>query len=188
MTVRAQVGAGTVGPVALCVCLLFDGRTDRVLRSLWDRLEERGVPTLRSHTHGLHYPHISYVVLLQWDRAAVQAAVEALPHGGLFEITFEAVAAFRRGRVSLVPSGPADLVPRQQAVVAATRGTGALVHEHYEIGKWLPHCSLAPRARLEQLPGVAATAYDVLPLTALVTSAALIDSATGKLWPLTNVP
>ena len=35
-------------------------------------LEKRGVPTLRSHTHGLHHPHLSYVVLLQWELAAVR--------------------------------------------------------------------------------------------------------------------
>jgi hypothetical protein len=174
--------------VALGVCLLFDGRTERALRNLWDRLEERGVPTLRSHTHGLHHPHLSYVVLLQWEVAQVLQALTALPDRGPCDITFDAVAAFRRGRVCLVPAVPADFVERQQAVVEAVRSAGALVHEHYEIGKWLPHCSLAPRARLEQLPVVAATVYDILPLAARVTRTALIDSATGQLWPLKNVP
>jgi hypothetical protein len=40
--------------MALAVCLLFDRRTDRALRALWHRLEELGVPTLASHTHGRH--------------------------------------------------------------------------------------------------------------------------------------
>jgi len=174
--------------VALGVCLLFDGRTERALRNLWDSLEERGVPTLRSHTHGLHHPHLSYVVLLQWELAAVREAVTALPNGGQFHLTFDAVGAFRRGRICLVPAVPADLVARQQAVVEAVRATGALVHEHYEIGRWLPHSSIAPRARLEQLPLVAATVYDVLPLAVGISHCALIDSATGQLWSLPNVP
>jgi 2'-5' RNA ligase len=174
--------------VAFGVCLLFDGRTDRAFRKLWDRLEERGVPTLRSHTHGLHHPHLSYAVLLEWELARVQQALAELPDRGPFEVTFDALAAFRRGRVCLVPAVPADFVERQQAVVGAVRSAGALVHEHYEIGRWLPHCSLAPRARLEQLPVVAATVYDVLPLTARITRAALIDSATGQLWPLASIP
>ena len=33
-------------------------------------------------------------------------------------------------------------------------------------GAWLPHCSLAPRAPLAQLPVLAAAVYDVLPLHA----------------------
>jgi len=174
--------------MALAVCLLFDAPADRALRRLWDRVEERGVPTLRSHTHGLHHPHLSLVVLLEWELEKVRAAVEALPGHDPFEVHFEAVGVFPRGRVSLIPAGPADLVTRQQAVVEAVRGTGALVHRHYEIGRWLPHSSLAPRATLRELPAVAPLAYDVFPLTARVTRAALINSATGESWPLANLP
>jgi hypothetical protein len=174
--------------VALGVCLLFDGRTERALRELWDRLEERGVPTLRSHTHGRHHAHLSYVVLLDWDLDKVRDVVSALPDRGSFEITFDALGAFRRGRICLVPAIPADLVGRQQEVVDAVRATGARVHQHYEVGRWLPHCSVAPRARLAQLPLVAATVYDILPLPARIVRAALIDSVTGQLWPLPNLP
>ena len=174
--------------MALAVCLLFDGRTERALRDLWDRLERRGVPTLRTHTHGLHHAHLSYVVLLDWDLDRVRDAVSRLPDLGPFELVFDALGAFRRGRIGLVPAVPADLVARQQDVVEAVRATGARVHVHYETGRWLPHCSVAPRARLEQLPVVAAAAYDVLPMTARVVRTALIDSATGQLWPLPNVP
>lgn len=174
--------------MALGVCLLFDRRTDRALRALWDRLEERGVPTLRTHTHGRHRPHLSYAVLLDWDLDAVHGAVAALPDGGPFELTFDALGAFRRGRLSLVPAGPADLISRQQAVVAAVRTTGAVVHHHYEVGRWLPHCAVAPRAQLAQLPIAAATVYAMLPLSARATGAALVDSTTGQFWPLQKIP
>lgn len=174
--------------MALAVCLLFDGRTERALTNLWDRLEEQGVATLRSHTHGMHHPHLSYVVLLRWDLAAVRDTVAGLPDRGGFEVTFDALGAFRRGRICLVPAVPAELIARQQGVVEAVRATGALVHAHYEVDAWLPHCSIAPRARSEQLPVVAATVYGILPLTARITRGVLIDSATGQLWPLPNVP
>jgi hypothetical protein len=174
--------------VALGVCLLFDRRTERALRELWQRLEERDIPTLRSHTHGRHHAHLSYVVLLDWDLDKVRDAICALPDHGPFDLTFDALGAFRRGRISLIPAIPADLIARQQAVLTATRTTGARIHEHYETDRWLPHCSLAPRARLHRLPDVAAAVYDVLPLPARVTRAALIDSPTGQLWPLPNLP
>jgi hypothetical protein len=45
-----------------------------------------------------------------------------------------------------------------------------------------------PRTRLEQLPVVAATVYDVLPLPARAVNTAIIDSATGQRWPLPNLP
>ena len=168
--------------------MLFDPRTERALRALWDRLEARGVRTLRSHTHGLHRPHMSYVVLLGWDLDAVREAVAALPDQGSYDMVFDAVSTFRRGRICLIPAVPADLVARQQAVAEAVAATGALVHKHYQAGRWLPHCSIAPRARMEQLPVVAATMYEVLPLPARAVGTALIDSATGQRWPLPNLP
>jgi len=73
-------------------------------------------------------------------------------------------------------------------VAEKVRATSALVHEHYEVGRWLPHCSIAPRTRLEQLSIVAGTVYDILPLAVRITNAALIDSSTGQIWPLPNVP
>ena len=174
--------------MSLGVCLLFDGRSDPAVRNLWDQLEEKGVSTLRSHTHGQHHPHLSYVVLLEWDLDSVRDAVENVADHDAFEVTFDALGTFRRGRASLIPAVRADLVARQEAVVEAVRATGALVHKHYEIGRWLPHSLLAPRVRTEWLPVLAATAYAILPLTVTVDRAALIDSATGRLWPLRNVP
>jgi hypothetical protein len=178
----------TVAHVALAICLLFDGATDRAVRTLWSRLEERGVPTLAEHTHGLHVPHLSYVVLLDWHLPDVLSALGELPDRGPFELRFDAVGAFRRGRINLVPAVPPDLVARQREVVEATAATGATVHRHYACGHWLPHCSLATRARLDQLADVAAAAYDVLPLTARVSSVAVINSSTGQRWPIPHIP
>jgi hypothetical protein len=41
---------------------------------------------------------------------------------------------------------------------------------------------------LAQLPILAAAAYDVLPLHARLNRAAVINSATGDLWPLATLP
>ncbi|OQO89284.1 2'-5' RNA ligase [Saccharomonospora piscinae] len=174
--------------MALGVCLLFDRRSERALRALWSGLEERGVATPASHTHGRHHPHLSYVVLLEWHLDAVQDAVAALPDGGPFELSFDAVGVFRRGRVALVPPLSARLLARQQAVVRAVGGTGARVHRHYAVDHWVPHASVATRSAMRQLPAVAESVYEILPLTVSVTSAALIDSATGRTWPLPVLP
>lgn len=131
---------------------------------------------------------MSYAVLLAWELDGVRSAVEALPDRGGFDLTFDALGSFRRGRISLVPATPADLVPRQQEVVEALRATGAVIHHHYEVDRWLPHCSVAPRAQLERLPAAAAAIYDVLPLTVRIARAALIDSTTGHTWPLKTLP
>ena len=89
--------------MALAVCLLFDARTERALRLLWQRLEDAGVPTLLSHTHGQHVPHLSYAVLRQFDVEQVREAVEGLPDGGPVSLHFDALGLFRRSRAWLVP-------------------------------------------------------------------------------------
>jgi 2'-5' RNA ligase len=174
--------------MALAVCLLFDQRTDRALRRLWDRLEDLDVPTLRSHTHGGHVPHLSYAVLRDWRLDDVRKQVEELPSGPPLDLHFDALGTFRRGRSWLVPAVTSDLVLRQERVVSALAATGAELHRHYLPGVWVPHCTVAPRVPLTVLPVLAAAVYDVLPLRARVDHAALVDSSAGKLWPLTNLP
>ncbi|WP_202878246.1 hypothetical protein [Kribbella jejuensis] len=51
-------------------------------------------------------------------------------------------------------------------------------------GRWVPHCTLAPRVPLVALPVLTAAVYDVLPLEATADRAALVDSSTGQLWAL----
>jgi 2'-5' RNA ligase len=174
--------------VALAVCLLFDGPTERVLRRLWQRLESDGVPTLATHTHGRHVPHLSLAVLRSWDLDKVRAAVEALPDAGPLTVQFDAIAAFRRGRMSLVPAATTELVARQERVVEALGATADELHKHYVPGTWTPHVTVATRVRLEQTPLVLEAAYEILPLTGTLTGAALVDAGLGTVHPLTVVP
>ena len=174
--------------MALAVCLLFDRRSERAVRALWDRVEEQGVGSLRSHTHGRHVPHVSYAVLRCWDQAAVHEALAGLDGGEPVELSFDGVGLFRRGRTWLLAGVSADFVARQERVVEAVTAAGADLHKHYRPGVWLPHCSLAPRATLAQLPGVVAAVMDVLPLRARLDRAALVNSATGEISPLAELP
>ena len=174
--------------MALAVCLLFDRRSERAVRALWDRVEEQGVGSLRSHTHGRHVPHVSYAVLRRWDQVAVTDALDRLDGGESVEVSFDGVGLFRRGRTWLLAGVSADFVTRQQRVVDAVTAAGAELHKHYRPGVWLPHCSLAPRATLAQLPVVVKEVMDVLPLQARMERAALVNSATGEISPLAKLP
>lgn len=173
--------------MALAVCLLFDRRTEQRLVALWRALEERGVSTLLTHTHGRHVPHLSYAVLRRFEVEPVRQAVSALPAAAELTFTFDAVACFRRGRAALIPGVSGDLVDRQQRVAEAVTTAGAELHQHYRPGAWIPHCSLATRVRRAQLEEVAGVAYDVLPLAATADRLALVDSGTGERWPVDPV-
>lgn len=174
--------------MALAVCLLFDSRSDYLLRGLWSRLEEAGVRTLETHTHGRHHPHLSYAVLRSWELARVESALAALPDSGELSISFHGTLAFPRGRAALAPAVTADLARRQQEVVAALVATGADLHRNYRPDSWVPHVSVATRAQGAKLTTVVKAIADVLPLTVRVDRAALVDSATGETWALPHIP
>jgi 2'-5' RNA ligase len=174
--------------MALALCLLFDSRTDRRVRELWERLEARGIRTLLTHTHRRHHPHLSYAVLRAWNADAVRSAVAGLPDAGAIDVSVQGSVVFPRGRVSLACSVSAELASRQERAVSALQATGADLHWHYRAGRWVPHVSLATGASAEQLPVVTSAVSDVLPLTLHCDRAALIDSSTGQVWPLDGVP
>lgn len=174
--------------MALAVCLLFDARSDRLVRDLWARLEAMGVGTLASHTHRRHRPHLSYAVLREWEVDVVLRTVEMLPPGGPVLASCQGTLLFPRGRVALAPAVPAEVVSRQERLVGALLEGGADLHRHYRPGRWVPHISVATRATAGQLAQVGTAIADVLPLEVHCDRAALVDSATGRTWPLPSLP
>jgi hypothetical protein len=174
--------------VALAVCLLFDAHGEAAVRRLWRRLEEEGVPTLLTHTHGRHVPHLSYAVLRSYDVDKVADALARLPTSGPVSLRLDAFGMFRRSRTSLLPSPTADLARRQERVVEAVESTGAELHRHYRPGVWVPHCTLAPRTTLDRLPIIGAAVFDMLPLVTSADRAALIETGSGARRVLATVP
>ena len=173
--------------MALAVCLLLDDRADAAIRELWRRLEDAGVPSMLSHTHGRHVPPLTYAMLRSYDLDAVRGSLSSLPERALIPLHLDALGVFRRSRCWLAPALTDDMAQRQATVVDAARGTGADLHRHYVPGSWVPHVTLAPRMQLNDLARVAQPVYDVLPLDAIGCRTALIDTTTGQRYPLPHV-
>ncbi|GAB3781458.1 2'-5' RNA ligase family protein [Nocardioides ungokensis] len=174
--------------MALAVCLLFDPASDRLVRALWSRLEEHGVRTLETHTHRHHHPHLSYAVLRSWELDRVTEALAGLGEGGSFTLACQGMVTFPRGRAALAAAVTAEVTRRQERVTAALAATGADLHHHYLPGRWVPHVSLATRAHGADLATVSTTVSDALPVDLTVDRAALIDTGTGRVWPLPCLP
>ena len=83
-----------------------------------------------------------------------------------------------------MPAVSAELVSRHERVVAALLDAGARVHRHYLPGAWLPHLTLATRSQVEALPRIARRVYEVLPLTAVLERAAVVDTSSGEVHAL----
>ena len=105
--------------VALAVCALFDVAGERLIRGLWARLEDAGIGSLASHTHGHHHPHLSYAVLREWELDRVRDALGRLPDGGSFPANVQGTVVFPRGRVALAVAVPAEVALRQDLVTSA---------------------------------------------------------------------
>jgi 2'-5' RNA ligase len=174
--------------MALAVCLLFDPASERLVRALWRRLEDQDVRTLETHTHRHHHPHLSYAVLRTWHLERVTEALAGLGDGGPFTLACQGTVAFPRGRGALAAAVTAEVARRQERVTAALGATGADLHHHYLPGRWVPHVSLATRAHGAALATVANTVSDALPVDLAVDRAALIDTGTGRVWPLPHLP
>ncbi len=170
--------------MALAVCLLFDSRSDRLIRELWARLEEEGVGTLASHTHGSHHPHLSLAVLRTWALDDVRRVLDEVALPGPVTLACHGTLVFPRGRVALSPAVTSGLATQQERMASAFERAGADLHRHYRPGRWIPHVSIATRASSTQLPLVVKALTDVLPLEARAERSVLIDSSTGRLWPL----
>jgi 2'-5' RNA ligase len=170
--------------MALALCLLFDPRAERLVRQMWERLEDRGVSTLLTHTHGRHHPHLSLAVLRAWDPDRLRAGLADWRDPSPVEIAVQGSVVFPRGRVALACSVDSGLAQRQEEAVCVVTAAGAELHRHYERGRWVPHVSVATSASGEQLPLVVNAVSDVLPLRLRADRAALIDTSTGRQWPL----
>jgi 2'-5' RNA ligase len=173
--------------MAMAVCLLLDASADATVRQIWSRLESAGVPTLLTHTHGRHVPHLSYASLRSCDLDEVTARLAELPERPPMTLHLDAFGTFRRSRCWLAPAVTADLAERHAAVVGALAAAGADLHRNYRLGEWIPHITLAPRLHLRDLPTVAGIVYDVLPIVATTQAAALIDTSTGRRHPLPHL-
>jgi hypothetical protein len=174
--------------MALALCFLLEPGSDRLVRALWQRLEADGIPTLLTHTHGRHVPHLSYAVLLAAEQEAVLSAAAGLADAGPLEVAVQGTVVFPRGRVALAGSTTAALAIRQERAVEALRATGATVHRHYEPGHWMPHVSLTTGVVGARLPSVVDAVSDRLPLTLRCDRAAVIDTTDGTTWELQGVP
>ncbi len=165
--------------MALSVCLLPDEPADRAVRRVWHRLEDEGIRTLLTHTHGRHVPHLTLATLRSYDVETVRAGLTALPGASPTVVAFDGLGMFRRSRCWLLPAVTETLLARQAEVVRATVGGGADLHRNYVPGTWMPHLTLAPRLHLEDLPTVAKVVFEVLPLAVSLSRAALVDTSTG---------
>ena len=170
------------------IVLLLDDDADAAVRACWQRLDEAGIPSLATYTHGRHVPHISLVVA---ERIEVGEWLGPLREGWFSGLP----APVELGPVATFPDGGwvflgVDGVDRSahRRLVASLGDDLTDPWEHYLPDHWVPHCTLAGgldadevEAALELLAGCR------LPISATIESAAVVDATSGDMRTLLTV-
>jgi len=160
--------------------LYFDPPAERRVRTLWNALEDAGVPTLRDLLDGRHKPHVSLAVAEEFDASAVRAALAGLDLVPPLRLSFLFTGWFVGRVLWLGPAPSVELLGHQAQVWRRLAVAGIAVSELYAPGSWVPHCTLSMRVPRPLLTEAVRRCLEVLPLDATLTGAAIADHARGR--------
>ena len=164
------------------IVLWPDPDTSAAVRGLWRELAAAGLPSLETHTHRLHQPHVSLVVADDLDHETASSAVGAVPATPI-PCRVEVVGFFPGG-ILLLPLVPnIELLEEQQRVSTALGGLATGRWAHTEPGVWTPHMTCAYGIAPDQAATALAIALEHLPLNGYLTTRGVEDGTTGANWP-----
>ena len=109
-----------VRPVSRGIVLWPDITTSRVIRDLWDELETEGVPSMATHTHKLHKPHVSLIVAEHLPVNASLQAVGPVPTEPI-RLLIEAAGVFPGGFLFLACVANVEMLDEQRRVHRAVQ-------------------------------------------------------------------
>lgn len=161
---------------------------DRVVRTVWDRLADAGLPSLTLNTHPAHRPHLTLAAVGQFPPGA-QERIDALLGAPNLPIPVRLTgllsfsARSRRRVLVWVVVPTAELIGLHTAVWQVLEDAGQ-PNPLYLPGRWVPHMGLTRRLEPAQL----VTALEVLgrlpDLPGNLDAARTYDSDSGITMPL----
>ena len=135
--------------------LKFDVEMEQVIRSLWRKIADAGIPV---EGLGGYRPHLTLAGYVAEDVTAFeQGIVPVMAAFRRFPVHFESIGIFPTGNVIfLQPRLTEQLLTLQKTVLETFYGPEwpALSNEHFGLGRWMPHCMLTRRVSIEQLQRV----------------------------------
>ena len=164
--------------------LYLDTDATRRIRVLWDALESEGVQSMRSLLEQRHRPHVSLAVAPRFDPERVAAALRGTVVAAPLRLSFQHAGQFVGRVLWLGPTPTAELLAHHSLVHGRLAEAGIGLVEHYQPGRWVPHCTLSMRVPLVRMTDAIRLCLDMLPLEATVTGAAVADHARDLYHPL----
>jgi hypothetical protein len=157
----------------------FDGEADAAVRGLWRRLEDHGVPSPATRTHGGHRPHVTFAAagtIPAATRDALRAELRLLSIPSLWLSTLSAPD----GDLVLTAVVDTELLAVHSAVHDVLAKRVKQPAAYYLPGSWMPHCVLAHDLEPAQVVTGFAALYPVGSVKARITGIAVVDTHTGE--------
>jgi 2'-5' RNA ligase len=167
--------------------LFFDPGSEAEIKKVWDQLEAAGLPSLATRTHRRHRPHVTLAVAERIETSRLQNVRDRVAATRL-DMTLYSPAVFQRSGVlylSVVPT--MALLQLHREVYTALDGRLVSPWSTYSVDAWVPHCTLAQGLTRPQLARGIDLLHDQPIVEAHVTSAGLLDTATGEVLPVATL-
>jgi hypothetical protein len=172
--------------VVAAIELYLDVDTTRRFRTLWQALEDDGIPTLASLQGNRHRPHLSLAAAHRLSPDAIVAALDGLPIGRGLALGLDFVGQFV-GRVLWIGVTPTeDLLAHHRAVHDRLAAAEVDVWEHYRPGRWVPHCTVSMRVPNPLMAPAIRRCLEYLPMRATIVGAAVTDHLNDISQPLAH--
>jgi len=163
------------------IVLWPDSKSNQVIRDLWAVIEAQGVPTMATHTHRLHQPHVSLIAAEHLPVNVSLEAVAPVPRQPI-RLLIEATGVFPNGFLFLSCVTNCDLLDEQCRVHRAIRPLAIEPWPHFEPGTWTPHITTGWELTNEQLAKALPLVLDHLPIEGWLDHGGVEDGTTGERW------
>ena len=159
----------------------LDEDADAVVRALWRRLDEAGVPSLATRTHRRHRPHVTFAVARSIPARTRQALCRDLALLTLPALWLYTLGTFPSTENVLFLGAVTDpeLIAVHSTVHDALAGKVQAPSADYLPGAWVPHCTLAEDVSSAQLVAGLAALHPVVPIRARIAGFGITDTRTG---------
>jgi hypothetical protein len=164
------------------VALWPDDDTGRAVTDVWAALEAAGIPTLASHTHRRHRPHVSLVVADDLVPGSVLEVLGSVPRRPL-RLLLNSPGVFPGGILFLTCVPNAALLEEQRRVHDLVAPMAKGVWDHCAPGAWSPHLTNAYGLDDAQLARALPVVLDHLPIEGWLTRGGVEDGGSGERWP-----
>lgn len=161
--------------------LTFDNEADELVRAIWRRVAEAGIPSLYKTPYD---PHVSLTVCDQAEPGSLEGVlVEQVDSISRLTLLLGHVGYFASEEaVAFLGVAPSEsLLRAHRAMDAAISKISNSIWAYYRPGVWVPHCTIGIGVAGSDLDKVVSLCAEVMPIHASVKAVAVVEVPSGEI-------